>query len=331
MENIMKQFYYLIFIFLISLISCDNNSGNNFNYEVDYNDSINWVYQDSHNFETDVFFVAPTVFLGNDSTLNMDITNTNLRNSFTGAVNMEKGLYDGSDFYAPYYRQASLKSFMERGYEDESTDEQIQKSFDIAYNDVEAAFTKYLELSDKPFILAGFSQGSELIIKLLKYRIKSTELMERLIAAYAIGWRLLPADTLNYTNIRNAKGEFDTGVIITYSTEDISIDKSLIVPEFTLSINPLNWKTDSTFSDKSMNKGAAFTDYSGTITEEIPEFTGAYICPKRGTLKVTDVNPDDYPPVLGIFSKGEFHIYDYLFFYYNLKENIQNRRKAYLE
>ena len=57
----------------------------------------------------------------------------------------------------------------------------------------------------------------------------------------------------------------------------------------TLAINPLNWKTDSTPADKTENLGACFTDFSGEITEEIPQFTGAWLDETRGTLIAPDV------------------------------------------
>ena len=98
----------------------------------------------------------------------------------------------------------------------------------------------------------------------------------------------------------------------------------------TLAINPLNWKTDGTPAGKEENLGACFTDYDGTIVTEIPQLTGAYIDPERGALKVTDVTPEEYPPVLSIFSDGVYHLYDYQFFYRNLQENVSVRLDAYL-
>ena len=83
----------------------------------------------------------------------------------------------------------------------------------------------------------------------------------------------------------------------------------------TLGINPLNWTTTDTYADKSLNKGAVFTDYDGKVIKAVPAFTGAYLDKKRGTLKVINVNTIDYPPVLDVFQPGVFHMYDYLFFY----------------
>ena len=99
----------------------------------------------------------------------------------------------------------------------------------------------------------------------------------------------------------------------------------------TLGINPLNWTTTDTYADKSLNKGAVFTDYDGKVIKAVPAFTGAYLDKKRGTLKVINVNTIDYPPVLDVFQPGVFHMYDYLFFYQNLKENVNQRIDAFME
>ena len=58
--------------------------------------------------------------------------------------------------------------------------------------------------------------------------------------------------------------------------------------------------------------------------------TGAYIDPERGSLKVTDVTPEEYPPQLSVFTDGVYHLYDYQFFYRNLQENVAVRVDSYL-
>jgi hypothetical protein len=127
-----------------------------------------------------------------------------------------------------------------------------------------------------------------------------------------------------------ASGESDTGVIVSFNSESADITTSLIVPESTYGINPLNWRTDSTVADRSLNLGACFTDYSGYVVTQIPAFCGAYLDPVRGTLKVTDVNPEDYPSSLTLFPTGVYHLYDYQFFYRNLQQNVRVRTEAYL-
>ena len=42
------------------------------------------------------------------------------------------------------------------------------------------------------------------------------------------------------------------------------------------------------------------------------------------------MTPEEYPPVLSIFSEGVYHLYDYQFFYRNLEQNVNARLDAYL-
>ena len=130
-----------------------------------------------------------------------------------------------------------------------------------------------------------------------------------------------------------ASGEKDTGVIVSFNSEAEGITDSLLIPEgtTTCAINPLNWKTDGTPADKSLNLGACFTDYSGSVTSEVPMLTGAYIDEARGSLIVPDVSAEDYPAGLSIFTDGVYHLYDYQFFYRNLQQNVQDRIDAYFE
>ena len=147
-----------------------------------------------------------------------------------------------------------------------------------------------------------------------------------------IGWSITEEEIEEYPHLRFASGESDTGVIVSFNSEAESITDSLIIPAGTktMAINPLNWKTDSTPAGKEKNLGSCFTNYDGEIEKEIEHLTGAYIDPKRGALKVTDVSPKDYPAGLYIFRDGIYHLYDYQFFYRNLQENVSVRTDAYL-
>ena len=149
--------------------------------------------------------------------------------------------------------------------------------------------------------------------------------------AQLAGWRVTVEELRAAPYLHFAEGERDTGVIVTFNTEEPSVAWSPIIPEGVraLAINPLNWRTDWKEADKSLNKGACFVDVSGNIVKEIPHLTGAYIDMKRGALKAPDVSPEKYPSGLSIFPQGVYHIYDYQFFYRNLQENVAARIEAY--
>ena len=296
--------------------------------EVDYSEEENWAYLGGdEETKADVFFICPTVYMGEEDSYNMPLDDEDIKYSFTGAINMEKGIYDDEcSFYAPYYRQAALSVY-------ELSEEEGSQYFDIAYDDLSDAFSYYLEEYNdgRPIILAGFSQGADMCIRLMKEYFDDEALKDQLVACYAIGWRLTEDEVNEYPQLIPASGEEDTGVIVAFNSEAEAITDSLMIPEGvkTYAINPLNWMTDGTPADKSLNKGACFTDYSGEIVTEIPELTGAYIDDIRGALKVTDVTPEEDPAGLNIFVDGIYHLYDYQFFYRNLEENVAARLNAY--
>lgn len=325
----MKQKYislFAAFALLASLFGCGRTVEQQ---GVDYADEANWAY-----FETDetgpadVFFVCPTVYSGGEDNYNMPLDDQEAKESFLGATNMEKGIYEAAGrFFAPYYRQADLSVY-------ELPEEEREPYLSSAYEDVKDAFLYYMDHCNdgRPIILAGFSQGADLSIRLLKDCFADEEINDLLVACYAIGWRITDEEMAAYPHLRFAAGEDDTGVIIAFNSEAEHIIDSLTIPvdTHTLAINPLNWRTDSTPAGKEDNLGACFTDYGGNITSEIPHLTGAYIDPVRGALKVPDVSPADYPAGLPIFSDGVYHLYDYQFFYRNLQENVGVRLDAYL-
>ncbi len=299
--------------------------------EVDYSQEENWAYYASAEGETkaDVFFVCPTVYSGTDDACNMDIQDDKVRRSFRGAINMEKGIYDEETrFFAPYYSQVGLNVY-------KMDEEEMEPYLEIAYADVKNAFLYYLEEENdgNPIILAGFSQGGDMCIRLLEDCFADEEVQDQLVACYAIGWRITEEEMEEYPHLTFAEDADDTGVLIAFDVEDPEIEDSIIIPEGTksLCINPLTWSTDGAVAEKSLNLGACFTNYDEEIVEEIPEFTGAYIDEERGALKVTDVSPEDYPSTLEIFKDGSYHTYDYEFFYRNLQENVQTRIDAYLD
>ena len=308
---------------LLILISCQSME-----VSPDYSDPSSWAYYaEGDDEDVDLFLVCPTVDMGEEGNLNMSLDDEETKAAFVGALNMERGIYeDTAVMYAPFYRQMTFPLYAERKAE-------TGMPLEIAYSDVEDAFLYYIkELNDgRPFILAGFSQGAQLALMLMEEHFDDERINEKLVAAYLIGWKITDEDLREYPHLKMAGADDDTGVIISFNTEDAGITDSIIVPKGTktISINPLNWKRDGTVADKTLNLGACFTDYSGSVTNEIPALTGAYIDEGRGTLKATDITPEDYSNSL--FPDGVYHLYDYQFFFRDLQENVQVRTQAWLD
>lgn len=326
-------YFFLYFVcFVVSPGALFAGVGDRSALENLYSDKDNWAWfaLGGDDKKADLFIIAPTVYSGDSDSLNMPLDDEEARASFLGALNMEKGIYSSElRMFAPYYSQAGFAAYKDK---DPAT---LKKSLDLAYEYVKAAFKYYINETEgkRPLVLAGFSQGGDMALRLLKEFYKDGRYSDKLIAAYVIGWRVTPEDYANCPYLKPASSELDTGVIISFNSEAPFISNSLIVPAKTVAvgINPLNWRTDSSYADKSLNKGACFTDYSGKIVAEKPNLTGAYLDPSRGTLKLKDISPDDYPPAISIFERGVYHVYDYLFFFRNLAENVTKRTKAYFD
>ncbi|MFA8435421.1 MAG: hypothetical protein ACEPOZ_12955 [Marinifilaceae bacterium] len=93
-------------------------------------------------------------------------------------------------------------------------------------------------------------------------------------------------------------------------------------------MNPLSWTTKADTIPREKNKGAVVFNDSGTIVKVFPAFTNAWIDENHALVAGTP-DPDYMYSVDSAFSKGVYHKYDYNFFYYNLKENVETRIKAY--
>lgn len=294
----------------------------------DYAMEENWAYFGlGEDKDADLFLICPTVDTRDEYNMSMD--DEEVKQSFSGALNMERGIYeDNTRMFAPYYRQAAMKIY-------NLSPEEREPYLELAYQDVSAAFSWYLENKNegRPIVLAGFSQGADMCYRILKDYFGDSALQQQLVAVYAIGWPMTEQMIAEYPQIVPAASENDTGVVVSFECESEDVTGTLIIPEDmkALSINPLNWVTDSTPADKSLNTGACFTSYSGKIKQEVPELCGCYIDPERGALKVTDITPEEYPPILSFLPEGSYHLYDYQFYFRNLQQNVEQRIKAYME
>lgn len=321
MNKLMKIMLLLVLAAFCSLASAQ---------EPDYADAGSWAYwRVGENKPADLFIVCPTVDLGTGGNKNMNLADNEAKKNFYGALNMERGIYEQyCRMYAPYYRQAVLADY-------DLPANEAEPYFNLAYKDVRAAFVYYMqhENNGRPFVLAGFSQGAEMCLRLLKEFGNEDFVKNNMVACYAIGWRFTPQEAEKYPYIQPAKCADDLGKVIIFNSEAPEVTSSAIVPEGlkTFVINPLTWSCGSQKALKTLNAGACFTDYSGTVVREVPQLTGCYIDSKRGTLKVTDVDKKEFVPGLPLFTEGVYHIYDYQFFYRNLQKNVNLRIKTFME
>ena len=329
----MKNLKIIMLAFTLIMLLCGFNGAPQLNDSaseaepLDYSDASNWiVFGDEENMDADLFFIAPTVSTA--ETYNMTLDDPSVPASFLAQTNVFRDIYGPNcRTFSPLYRQVTMTGFNLPAKEQEPFVE-------VAYRDISAAFQYYLENANngRPIILMGFSQGADMGIRLMEEYFGDEQLASQLVAAYFIGWPITAEMVEKYPQLKMAQGEGDTGVIIAFDCETPEVTESVINPadQKALSINPLNWMTDSTPADKSLNKGSRLLNGRGEIKREATELCGAYIDPERGVLKVTDIDAADYKPVLSVFTPGVLHVYDSQLFYQNLKDNAELRLQNYL-
>jgi len=235
------------------------------------------------------------------------------------------------NIYAPYYRQDDAASTLAMPLEE-------QQAIVAGYpaTDGIAAFDYYIKNynNGRPFILASHSQGSNVMIFLLsQYMQENPEVYSRMIAAYVLGYSITPDYLAKNPHLKFATGPDDTGVIISYNTEAPTIEgtNGVVLPG-AMVINPINWVTDETPAAASENLGSIMLNADGSVVENADgtyqvakNFADAKIDLAKGVLICSTVDVDRYAPGGGTFGRGIFHTFDFPFYFYNIRQNAQNR------
>jgi hypothetical protein len=281
----------------------------------------------------------------------------------------------GTNVYIPYYQQSSgldvLNSVLWQNTPQFAG--AANQALQVAYADVSNAFDYYMAHYNKaangqprPFILAGHSQGANMLLYLLENKFGDPALRKLLVAAYVIGWSVTSDDMSSYPNslalVGICRDKAQTGCIVTYNTQQTPGDWSLVpassrgkmelVRKNAYSVNPLTWvatepgAVESTAAPATANLGAVFYKGSlpgadpaifhpqpdGTSTYEVNHYIGAQS--NNGALVIDPAAlpaPANYHNFFAPYNTlpGWYHGYDYTFFYRNIEQNVIARIKAY--
>ncbi|MEI6623650.1 MAG: DUF3089 domain-containing protein [Actinomycetes bacterium] len=232
-----------------------------------------------------------------------------------------------ANVYAPWYRQADAMVALNLPPKQHS---KLVKG--VPTHDALAAFKYYLKHynHDRPFILAGHSQGSEITLNILtEYLSKHPKVLQRMVVAYVIGYSVTPKVLKAHRCLKFAKNATDTGVIVSYNTEApvIGGPNPVVLPG-ALAINPISWKRSQKKASAKRSLGSRLPDSNGTF-HKVMDFTGAQVSKKRGAIIASKPDVNLYAPGNPLFPKGVYHPYDYPFYYFNLRANAQDRVHAY--
>ena len=297
-----------------------------FQTKLDYSKAENWVERAAEATKpVDVFFIYPTVTGFRDPVQICEVTDSELVAGAQMVRQVQTSVFEEScNIYMPYYRQISMPK--------PGTDYRFVTNYLSGFDATDALDYFLNNLNEgRPFILAGHSQGSSTLLNLLEnYMTKHPEHLKRMVAAYPIGFAVTK-DYLERTGLKFAEGATDTGVIVSWNTEGVGNKdaKNATLAPNGLSINPINWKRDDTYAPATDNLGSLM----GKII--IPGIVDARVDTVRGSVVVTTAEAKPFainePEAIPLFGPECYHRDDYGFFYNNLKQNIADRIKAYME
>lgn len=274
--------------------------------------------------EVGVFFLHPTSYFGKD--------NWNQPQDFAAAnwITDQRVLrHQASTFnaccevFAPRYRQATFFSYLD----DDGNGEQ---ALDLAYTDVLAAFEAFLQRNgDRPFILAGHSQGSQHGARLLRERIKGSPAQDDMVAAYLIGFALDPRDMGGLPVCDSATA---TGCVIGWNAVDGDSAGLNGEGRDIVCVNPLSWRHDGERVDNAQNLGGiGYPSYNEVAVGE--DVTAMVVEPgvadarcTGGNLQVSDLRSERFPSRM---PGASMHVYDYSLYYLNIRENALARVAAF--
>jgi len=282
--------------------------------------------------EAAVFFVHPTSYLERakwNAPLDDAESQARARLFIRG---MASPFGAAREVWIPRYRQATFGAFL-------TDDPQAGKAIDAAYADVAKAFDYFVESldPDTPIVLAGHSQGSLHLLRLLKEKVAGTPLAERVAAAYPIGWPVSVEHDLPALGVPACATPRQTGCMMSWSSFAEPAEPGDIIESYAkspgfdgrlrgdseiLCSNPLSGGIGGE-APASANKGTlvpAADLSSGVLTPGL--------IPARCDNGVLLIGP---PPELGpyVLPGNNYHVYDIPMFWANLRADVAARVAAW--
>lgn len=279
-----------------------------------------------------VFFVHPTSYL-KKSHWNAPLDDPDARRIGEIVTRGNASVFSrAAEVWVPRYRQATFGAFV-------SDAPDARAAHDLAYQDVAQAFDAFVAAQPKErgIVLAGHSQGSFIVKRLLKERVAGQPLARRVVAVYAIGWLVDVARDLPDMGLPACAAPDQAGCVVSYLSFTDQADTAMMRGAYErfagksastaarqyLCSNPLTGGIGGT-APASANRGAIVPDLRMETAKLTPQLTGA-ACAGDGTLRIGK-GPDMGPFVL---PGGNYHVYDYALYWTNLREDFARRLAAW--
>ncbi|MEX0342126.1 MAG: DUF3089 domain-containing protein [Erythrobacter sp.] len=283
-----------------------------------------------------VFFVPPTSYtkgaLGDWNAALGDAATDRLAAVFLRGLASPFNRAD--ELWAPKYRQAAVGAFL--------TDKpEATMAIDAAYADVAQAFDYFISSidADKPIVLAGHSQGSTHVLRLIRDKVAGTALEPRIAAVYAPGWPISVEHDLPALPFPACAAANQPACLIAYASFSDDGDPGQLLRRYSMipgldgeprgesdpivCVNPLTGRVGDSATARA-NLGTLVPN-DDLATAELVSGAVPARCDDQGLLRIGD------PPELGegVLPGGNYHVYDIPLFWKNLQEDVIARVKAW--
>lgn len=322
----------------VVFVSCNNCNNDNNDKKgqtverpsIDYADTTYWYCIGDNTHAADVFYIYPTVstisFVDNDSSWFADISLPEVREDANGNQRFNKMLYGEYDFYAPYYRQMVFEAYQQPA-------PVLDSLAQMAAKDVKDAFQYYMTHynNGRPFFLMGHSQGSQMLINLLKNGM-TEEQRQLMVAAYCIGYQVTAEELAAYPEaLKPAMDSTETGKLVIFNSVTDTTAISMVSRNDVVGINPTTWTMSTDTIPAEYHLGMAKYNKARDSVLIFP-------CPTRTYLyNHTTVCPDLDPEMVFVpdfeqmFPKGNLHFADSWLYGGNVVDNMRCRLTRYLD
>ncbi len=265
------------------------------------------------NAEIDVFYVHPTTY-ANKEAWSADAKSKIEIYGIDPLFIQASVFNESAKIYAPRYRQATLFSFLDASGSG-------KQAFDMAYKDVIGAFIHYLAYYNKgrPFIIAGHSQGSKMLIPVLRYLDRYPT--DKFLVAYLPGWHVNESD---FETLRACQSPTELGCFNVWNSKRWGSELyEFIEPSRYVGstcVNPLSWRHDEEIVSSSFHLGSVSRDMDGIDKTYVKAQC-------RGEMLWVDL-PEN-PAYESKRNPKNYHVMDYGLFFLNIRENVKQRIEAY--
>ncbi|MEP7210909.1 MAG: DUF3089 domain-containing protein [Alphaproteobacteria bacterium] len=287
----------------------------------------------------DVFFIHSTSAYAGDA-WNEAIDNPVSRARLDSHIlpNQAAPFLKAGPVYAPRYRQVALDAELNVGSDSDG-------AFEIAYDDVLAAFDVYLKDHNRGrgIIVAGVGQGGLYATRLVKDRFQSGDLKERLAAAYIID-AALPVDLIGKSISQPLCVAHDAiHCLVAWkaiSADDTDGRKRFLgrSPTWTIDekiissngralacVNPLSWTTDTALSPRNAHRGGAKAKNATDLDPQILTATVSARC-AGGVLVIDRPSSPALQPSMGW--GAAYKTPEYNLFYADIAFNAAERART---